>query len=56
MSVNRSKKSITLNLKAPEGRQICSSGSSRKSDVVLENFRPGTMERLGFGYERAARS
>ncbi|MGH7419858.1 MAG: CaiB/BaiF CoA transferase family protein, partial [Candidatus Rokuibacteriota bacterium] len=51
LSVNRSKKSLTLNMKAREGQEIL-----RRlvvtADVVLENFRPGTMERLGFGYER----
>jgi crotonobetainyl-CoA:carnitine CoA-transferase CaiB-like acyl-CoA transferase len=50
LSVNRNKQSLTLNLKAPEGRAILSK-LVKKSDVVLENFRPGTMERLGFGYE-----
>jgi crotonobetainyl-CoA:carnitine CoA-transferase CaiB-like acyl-CoA transferase len=50
LSVNRSKKSITLNLKAPEGQAILK-GLIKRADVVLENFRPGTMERLGFGYE-----
>jgi len=50
MSVNRSKKSLTLNLKAPEGQTILH-GLIARADVVLENFRPGTMERLGFGFE-----
>jgi crotonobetainyl-CoA:carnitine CoA-transferase CaiB-like acyl-CoA transferase len=50
LSVNRSKKSLTLNLKAPEGQEILGKLIAR-SDVVLENFRPGTMDRLGFGYE-----
>src|SRR5215831_2481379 len=49
MAVNRSKKSLTLNMKAPEGQDILRKLVS-KADVVLENFRPGTMERLGFGY------
>jgi formyl-CoA transferase/CoA:oxalate CoA-transferase len=53
MSVNRSKRSVTLNLKAPEGRRILEA-LARKSDVVLENFRTGTMERLGLGYRRLA--
>ena len=55
MSVNRNKKSVTLNLKAPEGRKIFQA-LARKSDVLLENFRPGTMEKLGFGYKRARAS
>jgi len=50
MSVNRSKKSLTLNMKAPEGQAILRRLIAR-ADVVLENFRPGTMERLGFGYD-----
>jgi len=50
LSVNRSKKSLTLNMKAPEGLAILRKLIS-KSDVVLENFRPGTMDRLGVGYE-----
>ncbi len=51
LSVNRNKKSLTLNMKAAEGQAILRKLIAR-SDVVLENFRPGTMERLGFGYER----
>ncbi len=50
MAVNRSKKSLTLNLKAPDGQAILR-GLIARADVVLENFRPGTMERLGFGFE-----
>jgi len=49
LSVNRSKKSVTLNMKAPESRDILTKLIA-KADVVLENFRPGTMERLGVGY------
>ncbi len=54
MSVNRSKKSVTLNLKAPEGRRIMAT-LVRKSDVLLENFRPGTMVKLGLGYGALAK-
>jgi crotonobetainyl-CoA:carnitine CoA-transferase CaiB-like acyl-CoA transferase len=54
MAVNRSKRSITLNLKAPAGRDILSRLIA-KSDVIVENFRPGTMARLGFGYPELAR-
>ncbi|HXH83335.1 MAG TPA: CoA transferase [Candidatus Tectomicrobia bacterium] len=54
MAVNRNKKSLTLNLKAPEGRALLER-LVRKSDVLLENFRTGTMERLGLGYRRLAR-
>jgi crotonobetainyl-CoA:carnitine CoA-transferase CaiB-like acyl-CoA transferase len=54
MSVNRNKQSLTLNLKAPEGRKILKRLVTR-SDVLLENFRPGTMERLGLGYRALSR-
>src|SRR6266403_1956263 len=49
MSVNRNKKSVTLNLKAPEGRDLLKR-LAKKSDVLLENFRTGTMDKLGLGY------
>jgi crotonobetainyl-CoA:carnitine CoA-transferase CaiB-like acyl-CoA transferase len=54
LSVNRNKQSVTLNLKAPEGRRVLERLVG-KSDVVLENFRTGTMERLGLGYRRLAK-
>ncbi|MCI0547848.1 MAG: CoA transferase [Candidatus Rokubacteria bacterium] len=50
LAVNRNKQSLTLNLKAPEGRDILRRLIA-KADVVVENFRPGTMERLGVGFE-----
>lgn len=50
LSVNRNKKSVALNLKDPRGREAVLKLAER-SDVVLENFRPGTMEDLGLGYE-----
>ena len=53
MSVNRNKKSITLNLKAPAARKVFID-LVKMSDVVLENFRPGTMEKLGLGYATLA--
>ena len=49
LSVNRGKKSVTLDLKHPEGRRLARSLAER-SDVLLENFRPGVAERLGLGY------
>src|SRR6267378_8572534 len=49
MSVNRNKKNVTLNLKAAEGRDLLKR-PAKKSDVLLENFRTGTMEKLGVGY------
>lgn len=50
LSVNRGKRSLTLDLKHEEGRRILRVLLDR-ADVVVENFRPGTMERLGFGPE-----
>lgn len=47
---NRSKLGCTLNLKAPEGKAIFLE-LVKKADVVLENYRPGTMEKLGLGYD-----
>lgn len=49
-SPNRGKKGICIDLKAPEGKAIVLE-LVRHCDVVTENFRPGTMERLGLGYE-----
>src|SRR6266849_5716346 len=43
LAVNRNKQSLTLNLKAPEGRELLKR-LVKKSDVVLENFRTGTMQ------------
>lgn len=50
ISINRDKKSITLNLKTDKGKQILKD-LVKKCDVIVENFRPGTMEKLGLGYE-----
>lgn len=47
--LNRSKEGVTLNLKTEEGKQIFGE-LVRRADVVLENYRPGVMERLGLGY------
>ncbi len=47
---NRSKLGCTLNLKAPEGKAIFLE-MVKKADVILENYRPGTMEKLGLGYD-----
>src|SRR5437879_1752095 len=50
-AINRNKRSITINLKAEQGREIFLR-MVRHADVVLESFRPGVMERLGLGYEQ----
>lgn len=47
---NRSKIGCTLNLKAEEGKEIFKD-MVKKADVVIENYRPGTMEKLGLGYD-----
>ncbi len=48
--LNRSKEGITLNLKSPEGKAIFLE-MVKKADVVLENYRPGVMDKLGLGYD-----
>ena len=50
-SVNRNKKSIILNLKSTEG-VAAAIALTEEADVLIENFRPGTMDRLGLGYEK----
>ncbi|ADZ71564.1 CaiB/BaiF family protein [Polymorphum gilvum SL003B-26A1] len=50
VALNHSKKSLALNLKSPRGLDIAKALAAQ-SDVVLENFRPGVMDRLGLGYE-----
>lgn len=49
MSVNRNKESLTLNLKHPEARTILNSLLD-ETDVLVENFRPGTLARMQLGY------
>ncbi len=48
-SVNRGKRGIAIDLKAPEGKDLVRR-LAREADVLAENFRPGTMDRLGLGY------
>lgn len=50
ISINRNKKSTSVNLKTEEGKKILTE-LIKKSDVVVENFRPTTMKKLGFSYE-----
>ncbi|HLW58480.1 MAG TPA: CaiB/BaiF CoA-transferase family protein [bacterium] len=49
LSINRNKQSLTLNLKDQRGRDLLLR-LLRRADVLVENFRPGTMDRLGMGY------
>jgi len=51
---NRNKKSIALDLKSPQGKEIALKLIA-SADIVSENFRPGTMDRLGLGYETLSR-
>jgi len=53
-SVNRNKKSVVLDLKSAEGL-AAARALTRTADVLIENFRTGTMERLGLGYEQLSR-
>ena len=50
VSINRGKKSMTLNLKTPEGKDILRR-LVKEHDVLVENFRPGVMQKLGLDYE-----
>ncbi|MCD6176820.1 MAG: CoA transferase [Candidatus Cloacimonetes bacterium] len=50
LSLNRAKKSITLNLKTDEGKIILKD-LVKDFDILVENYRPGTMEKLGIGYD-----
>ena len=53
MSVNRNKESLTLNLKHPEGRRILEALLD-EADILVENFRPGTLARMQLGYTDVA--
>ena len=50
LSINRNKESLTLDLKHPSARRVLDP-LLQQAGVVVENFRPGTMERLGLGYD-----
>ncbi len=51
LGINRNKRSVSLNLKSPLGREIFLN-MVRHADVVLESFRPDVLDRLGLGYEK----
>jgi formyl-CoA transferase/CoA:oxalate CoA-transferase len=54
LSINRNKESVTLDFKQPAGRDLLSALVDR-ADVLVENFRPGTLDRAGFGYGALAK-
>jgi crotonobetainyl-CoA:carnitine CoA-transferase CaiB-like acyl-CoA transferase len=54
LSINRNKKSVTINFKHPRGKDLVKRLVAL-GDVVIENFKPGTMEDLGLGYETLRR-
>jgi CoA:oxalate CoA-transferase len=49
--LNRGKRSITVNMKSPQGLALIRD-LAKRADVLVENFRPGVMDRLGLGYEK----
>ena len=53
MALNRNKRSVALDLRADEGKVVFKR-MAETADIVVENFRPGVMERLGLGYETLA--
>jgi len=55
LSINRNKESVTLDFKHPEGRAILDRLIGR-SDVLVENFRPGTLDKLGLDYHALSRT
>jgi formyl-CoA transferase len=54
LAINRNKRSLTLNLKEPRGLALLAR-LTQASDILIQNFRPGTLARLGLGYPEAAR-
>jgi crotonobetainyl-CoA:carnitine CoA-transferase CaiB-like acyl-CoA transferase len=53
-SVNRNKRSVTLDLQTPEGQRIAQD-LAKTSDIVIQNFKYGGVEKLGLGYEQLSR-
>ncbi len=55
LSINRNKKSVTINLRTEKGREIARRMASRY-DVLIENYRPGIVQKLGLDYETVRKS
>lgn len=55
LSVNRNKRSVAIDLKSEHGREVVRN-LALKADVLVENFRPGTAARLGFGYDELSKA
>ena len=51
LGINRNKRSIVVDLRSDEGREIVLD-MARRYDVLVQNFRPGSLERMGLGYEQ----
>ena len=51
LNMNRNKRSVTLDLKSPAGKQVLLR-LAKDADILIENYRPGAMRRLGLGYEQ----
>src|ERR1051325_6150098 len=49
LSINRNKESVAVDFKTPQGREIVHALAA-KADVLVENFRPGTLDAIGLGY------
>jgi formyl-CoA transferase len=50
LCVNRNKRSLTVNMKSPEGQQMIRE-LAQKSDILIENYKVGTLQKIGLGYE-----
>ena len=50
LNMNRNKRSVTLDLKSPAGKEVLLR-MAKDADILIENYRPGAMKRLGLGYE-----